>query len=155
MSLITGAAAAASPCEPLVANLRSTAAGVDQQGNGTHGGSVSGGSAPGGSAPGGSAKGGSTAEQVPSEKPSSLVGASDQEISDRLLALAGEDGGEEAKTADEKEHEEVEKLIEQMAFLRERGDTLSCEARRERAAQAATQLASMFGEDLGGDDDSD
>ena len=46
----------------------------------------------------------------------------------------------------------MEQLIEQMAFLRERGDTLSHEARRERAAGAAMEMARMFGE-IGDDDD--
>jgi len=48
----------------------------------------------------------------------------------------------------------VEQLIERMTFLRERGDNLSHDARRERAAGAAMEKARLFGE-LDGDDDDD
>jgi hypothetical protein len=49
---------------------------------------------------------------------------------------------------------QVEQLIERMTFLRERGDNLSHDARRERAAGAAMEMARLFGE-LDGDDDDD
>ena len=45
--------------------------------------------------------------------------------------------------------------METMTFLRERGDTLSHDARRERAAAAAEEMVAMFG-DIGPEDiDSD
>ena len=47
----------------------------------------------------------------------------------------------------------MEQLIEQMTFLRERGDTLSHEDRRARAARAATDMAAMFGDLEGPEDD--
>ena len=73
-------------------------------------------------------------------------------LAERLLGeMAGADMAEEEVTAEEREYERVEQLIEQMSFLRERGDSLSHEARRERAATAAMEMARMFGDELGGE----
>ena len=80
--------------------------------------------------------------------PAAVVGATD--LSDRLLLeIAGEEGTaqHEEKSAEEQEADAMEKLIEQMTFLRERGETLSPEARRERAAQAAMEMAKICGDD--------
>ena len=86
---------------------------------------------------------------------------SEAEVSDRLLAMGGVKpaGDDDGALADEKEQEAMERLIGQMAFLRERGETLSPEARRERAAAAATEMARLFGDQEGdsngGDSDED
>ena len=85
-----------------------------------------------------------------------VEGEGDDVLTDRLLSeMAGPElEPEEPMSQEEREHERVEQLIEQMTFLRERGDTLSHEARRERAAGAAMEMARMFGE-LGEDGEED
>ena len=55
----------------------------------------------------------------------------------------------------EKEHETYERLIEQMNFLRDRGDSLAPEARREKAASAALEMMKLFGDEDGDADDED
>jgi len=55
-------------------------------------------------------------------------------------AAEEEEGGEE-------QAESMEKLLEQMAFLRDKGGTLSDSARREQATSAALAMARMMGDD--------
>ena len=87
------------------------------------------------------------------------VTETDEEVSDRLLKLAGAESpgaaGADEGLVDEKEQEAMDRLIKQMSFLRESGETLSHEARRERAAAAATEMAKLFGDDDYDGEDSD
>ena len=75
----------------------------------------------------------------------------------RALAEAAE-GMEEAAggvrlTAEEEQHERLEKLMATMSHLREKGDALDPEERRERASRAALEMASLLGDDFGDDSD--
>jgi hypothetical protein len=47
----------------------------------------------------------------------------------------------------------MEKLMEKMAFLREKGSTLSDEERRAQATRAALEMAKLMGEDDEGEED--
>ena len=53
----------------------------------------------------------------------------------------------------ERELESMEKLMEKMAFLREKGSTLSDEERRAQATRTALEMAKLMGEDDEGEDD--
>ena len=73
-----------------------------------------------------------------------------------LEALAGSEASPppyEAVPAEEAESEAMEKLMEEMARLRDGAVGLSAEERRERAAKAAMTMAEMFGDDDDGEDD--
>jgi hypothetical protein len=66
------------------------------------------------------------------------------------LVPAGGGGG---SAHAERELESMEKLMEKMAFLREKGSTLSDEERRAQATRAALEMAKLMGEDDEGEED--
>ena len=55
------------------------------------------------------------------------------------------------------EHDAIEKMLERMSALRERGDALPAAERREKAAALALEMASLLGEaeedDASGDEE--
>jgi hypothetical protein len=80
-------------------------------------------------------------EIEPEIEPAAATGA--------LVPAAGGGGSAHA----ERELESMEKLMEKMAFLREKGSTLSDEERRAQATRAALEMAKLMGEDDEGEED--
>ena len=57
------------------------------------------------------------------------------------------------ETFSEREDERLDRLFEKMAFLKDKGGTLSREDRRDQAEGAAMELARMIGGDVDEEDD--
>ena len=65
--------------------------------------------------------------------------------------MGGGDG--ETMSAEEVAHDGFEKLLERMAYLRDRGGELDPEERREQATRTALEMARLLGEDGDGDEE--
>ena len=90
---------------------------------------------------------------IPDPQPAAAGGGAKATSAHEAANAGGGGGGGDDEAYTEREAESVEQLLEKIAFLRDKGGTLSDDARREQATSAALAMAKLFGEEEGDDDD--